>query len=99
MKKLLLATLTTVLFSSAAFAGQFEGTWNTNAYGKVISIKIEQSGDKVKVHKYSPYGGKATLTYKADGDFLKYPDGSQAYALENGILVGKHADSSRYTKQ
>lgn len=99
MKKLLLATLTTVLFSSAAFAGQFEGTWNTNAYGKVISIKIEQKGSEAIVYERTMYG-KEAYPYKVDGNFLKYKNtGRTAYALEDGVLVGKHADSSRYTKQ
>lgn len=99
MKKLLLATLTTVMFSSAAFAGQFEGTWNTNAYGKVLSINIEQKGNEAIVSEQGMYG-KQSYPYKVDGNFLKYKNtGRVAYALEDGVLVGKHADSSRYTKQ
>lgn len=103
MKRLVLATLTTLMFSSTVFAGEFAGTWSKlNAKQNMFEsnvITIEQKKGKAVVHKKGMYG-KEAFPYNVDGSFLKYEKtGKVAYALEDGVLVGKHADISRYTKQ
>lgn len=104
MKRLVLATLTTLMFSSTVFAGEFAGTWSKlNAKQNMFEsnvITIEQKKGKAVVHKNDGMYGKRASSYSVDGNFLKYEKtGKVAYALEDGVLVGKHADISRYTKQ
>lgn len=103
MKRLVLATLTTLMFSSTVFAGEFAGTWSKlNAKQNMFEsnvITIEQKKGKAVVHSKGMYG-KETFPYNVDGNYLRYEKtGKVAYALEDGILVGKHADISRYKKQ